>query len=158
MQSSRKLLFKVNFIAFNYEIMIYLFIFISHIPYLATAGSARNNAKKRDKKEKRKRKNGSGLRAKPSTPTQVIDARMGEEEKSSNQKEEQKKETGNWPTKQLPGLFDHLLRPAWIIRLAYSETPLPQEKKYIFIYLSSPLRGWRESLPRKERIRVIGKL
>ena len=41
------------------------------------------------------------------------------------QKEEKKKETGSAPSIQLPGLFGRLLRPTWIIRWAYSETPLP---------------------------------
>ena len=41
-------------------------------------------------------KTGSGQRAKPSTPTQPIDARM-EEEEMRKQKEEQKKETGSGP-------------------------------------------------------------
>ena len=36
--------------------IIYLFIFIRHILYLTTARSARNNAKKRDKKERTKNK------------------------------------------------------------------------------------------------------
>ena len=36
------------------------------------------------------------MRAKPSTSTQAIDARMGEEEKYKNQKEEKMKETGEW--------------------------------------------------------------
>ena len=58
--------------------------------------------------------------AKPSIQTQVIDARMGEEEQNSKQKEEQKKETvGESPT-QLPGPFGRLLRPAWIIRCTHS--------------------------------------
>ena len=42
-------------------------------------------------------KDDSGQKAKPSTPTQAIDARMGEEEKNIKQKEEQKKETGSEP-------------------------------------------------------------
>ena len=65
------------------------------MPYLTTAGSARNNAKKRDKE--RRKKNGSVQKAKPSTPTQEIDARMGEEEKNRKQKEEQKKKTERTP-------------------------------------------------------------
>ena len=81
--------------------------------YPATAGSAHNNAKKREKKEKKKR-NGLGQRVKPSTPTQAIDARIGEEEKNRKQ-EEKKKETVSGPSTQLPGPFRCLLRPAWII-------------------------------------------
>ena len=64
---------------------ILIYLFIQHIPYSVTAGSARNNAKKRDKKERR-RKNVSGRRVKPSTPTQAIDARMGGEEKTENKR------------------------------------------------------------------------
>ena len=51
------------------------------MPNYATAGSARINAKK----------NGSEQSAKPSTPTQAIDARMWEEEKNRKQKEKTKK-------------------------------------------------------------------
>ena len=42
---------------------------------------------RKEKGRKNRRKNGSGKRAKPSTLTQVIDARMGEEEKKRTQKE-----------------------------------------------------------------------
>ena len=37
-------------------IYIHLFLFIKHIPYLASAGSAINSAKKRDKREGMKKK------------------------------------------------------------------------------------------------------
>ena len=56
---------------------------------------------------------------KPSTPTQAIDAHMGEEEQNRKQKEKQKKETGSGPPTQLPGQFGRLLQPAWIIRWDY---------------------------------------
>ena len=73
-----------------------MYLFIRHMPYPVTAGSARNNGKKRDKMERTKKKRiGSGERVKPSTPTQGMDARMGEEEKNRTQKEGQKKETGS---------------------------------------------------------------
>ena len=52
-------------------------------------GSARITAKKKER-----RKNGSAQRVKPSTPTEAIDARMGEEQKNRKPKKEQKKETG----------------------------------------------------------------
>ena len=78
----------------EYKYIFFIYLFIRHIPYPATAGSARNNAKKRDKKERTK-KNGSGQKAKPSTSTQAIDAHMGEEEKNIKQKKKQKKETGS---------------------------------------------------------------
>ena len=39
-------------------------------------------------------------------PNSVINARMGEEEKNRKQKEEQRKETGNGPPIQLPGLLE----------------------------------------------------
>ena len=45
------------------------YLSIRHTPYPATARSARNNTKKRDKEERTKKNNGSGQRAKPSTPT-----------------------------------------------------------------------------------------
>ena len=56
--------------------------------------SARNNAKKRNKKERTK-KNGSGAEDTPFTPIQAIDARMGGKRKE--QKEEQVKETESGP-------------------------------------------------------------
>ena len=69
-----------------------------------------------DLRGKNGEKNGSGQRAKPSTPTQPFDARMGEKEKNIKQKEEQRKETGSGTPTQLPGPFGHLLRPTWTIR------------------------------------------
>ena len=87
---------------------------------------------RQEKKQKGKNeeKNGSGKRAKPSTPTQGIDAFMGEEEKNKKQWEEQKEETGSGPLTHLPVPFGPLLRPSWIIL-----KPLHREKKiYIFIY------------------------
>ena len=53
------------------------------------------DTRKRDKKE---RKNGSGQKAKPSTPTQATDACMGEEEKNRKQKEEKKQGTDPPPS------------------------------------------------------------
>ena len=52
------------------------------------------------------KKNESRQKAKPSTPTQAIDAHMGEEEKSRKQKEEQKKKKGADPQ---PSYLDHLV-------------------------------------------------
>ena len=63
----------------------------------------RTTAKKWDKKERTEKK-GFEQRAKPSTPTQAIDARRGEEEKYRKQKEEQKKETESGPQ---PSYLDH---------------------------------------------------
>ena len=93
-------------------IYILFILFIRHIPYSATAGSARNNATRRDKKERTKKK-WIGAKDKPSTTTQTNDERMGEEEKNRKQKEAQKKETGSGPPTQLPGLFHRLLQLAF---------------------------------------------
>ena len=72
------------------------------IPLLA--GSARSNAKKREKKrtkgEEERRKNRSRQRAKPSTPTLAKDAIIGEGEQNEKQKIEHKKESES--TIQLP--------------------------------------------------------
>ena len=59
---------------------IIIIIIIRYTPYPATAGSVRNNAKKIN--------NGSGQKTKPHTPTQTIDALIGEEEHNIKQKEE----------------------------------------------------------------------
>ena len=53
------------------------YLFIIQISHSATAGSVRNNAKKRDKKERTKKKL-IGAEVTESTYTQAIDARMGE--------------------------------------------------------------------------------
>ena len=37
-------------------IYLFIYLFIRHIPYPTTAGSARNHAKKRDQKERTKKK------------------------------------------------------------------------------------------------------
>ena len=60
-------------------------------------GSARVNAKERDKKERRgrrakERKGIEAQRAKPPTPTRAIDALRGDIEQ--NEKEKKKRETG----------------------------------------------------------------
>ena len=65
---------------------------------LPTAGSARVNAKERDKKKRqwRRAKERKGIevqRAKPPTPTGAIDALIWNEEQNEKQKKE-KKETG----------------------------------------------------------------
>ena len=57
---------------------LFIYLFIRHTPNPATAGSARNNAKKRDKKERTKKEKNRdkriGQRAKPSTQTRAMDA------------------------------------------------------------------------------------
>ena len=69
----------------DYKVYIF-YLFIRHIPYPTTAGSARNNAKKRDKRERTKKKwiGAQGKTIYP--PTQTIDALMGEEEKRRKNK------------------------------------------------------------------------
>ena len=89
-----------------------------------------------EKKHEGKKKKRIGAEDTPSTPTQAIDALMGEEEENRKQKEEQKQETGRRPPTQLPGPFGRLVRPTWIIRWAYSETRPQGEGDiyYLFIY------------------------
>ena len=84
-------------------------------------GLARNNAKKRDKKERTKKK--QMAEGETIHPNPGIDARMGEENKNRKQKKEQKKGTGSEPPTQLPGPFGNLLRPTWITWWSFSETP-----------------------------------
>ena len=82
-------------------------------------GAQQRQVKRQEEKNKgrrRRRKNGSGQRGKPSTPTQAIDALIGEEEQNGKQKEEQKKKQGAGPQPSCLGLFAHLLRPSWIIQ------------------------------------------
>ena len=67
---------------------------------------------RKETRRKERGKNGLGQRVKPFTPTQAIDARMGEEEKNRKQKEEQNEETGSGVPTQLLGPFKFLLRPA----------------------------------------------
>ena len=86
-------------------------------PSLATARSARVNAKERDKKERRgrrvkERKGNEAQREKPSTPTRAIDALSGDEEQNEQQKKK-KKETERGPS--YPGLFGRLT-PAGVTR------------------------------------------
>ena len=89
----------------------YLFIFILLDTYLILLSWGQRATMPRKEKGRRE-----GADGKTILPTQVIDVRMGEEEKNRKQKEEQKKETGSGPPTQLPGPFGRLLRPAWIIR------------------------------------------
>ena len=60
-------------------------------PILASAGSAHINGKERKEKRRKKKKGIKAQRANPSTPTQAIDARMGEEEKTGNRKKNKRK-------------------------------------------------------------------
>ena len=99
--------FQIRYILFVNINFIFIYLFIRHISYSTIVGSARNTAKKRYMKERTKkgeegRENGSGQRAKTSTPTLVIDALIEEEEQNRKQIEEQKKETGNGSPTQLP--------------------------------------------------------
>ena len=92
----------------NISIYIYLLDL-----YLITLPRGRDaTTPRKETRRKRTKKNRSGQKAKPSTPTQAIDAHMGEEEKNIEQKEEQKKETGGGAPTQLSGSFGRLLRPA----------------------------------------------
>ena len=66
-------------------IYIYLFIYIKLLPSPATAGSARMNAKEREKKERRvrrakKREGIEAQRVKHPTPSGATDAITGDEE------------------------------------------------------------------------------
>ena len=64
---------------------------------------------RKETRRKESRKIASEKKAKPSTPTQAIDASMGEEEKNRKHKEEQKKETRSGPPTQVPAPFGPLL-------------------------------------------------
>ena len=103
----------IFFANFPFILFSSLFFYIRHIPYPSTAGSARNNAKKRDEKERMKKKQ-VGQRAKPYTPSQAIDARMGEEEKKRT-KERNRERVPNpaiwtiWPP--LTTRMDHMVSP-----------------------------------------------
>ena len=73
-----------------------LFIFTKHTPYPTTAGSARNNTKKRqeemNKGRRRMKKKFMGQKAKPSTPCANRGRRT-----NRKQKKEQKKKQGAGP-------------------------------------------------------------
>ena len=80
-------------------IYIYLFIYLLEI-YLIPVTLGRHASVPRletRRKEKERRINWSGQKAKRSTPTQAIDTRIGEEERNRKQKEEKKKETETEP-------------------------------------------------------------
>ena len=58
-----------------------------------------------------------GQKAKPPTPTQAIDALIGDEEQNGKQKKVKKrKKQGTGPQPSYPGPFGRLLRRAGIIR------------------------------------------
>ena len=87
----------------TYAHTIIIYLFIRQTPNPGTAGSARMNAKEREKKERqvrraKKTKGSKGQRKKLPTPTRAIDALIGDEEQNGKQK----KETGNGTTTQLP--------------------------------------------------------
>ena len=119
-----------NHLKHGRKINIYMFVITHNL--IQPLCCRRATMPRKETVRKERKENGSRQKAKPSTPTQGIDARMGGEEKNIQQKEEQKKETGSGAPTQLPGPFGRLLRPAWIIRLAYSITPsLPTGLIYI---------------------------
>ena len=101
-------------------IFCFIYLFIRHIPYPTTAGSACSNVRKRDKKDRTK-KNRIGAKSETIHP-----------DPGRKQKEEQKKEIGSGPPTQLPGPFGRHLQPTGIIRWAYSVT-LPRAQVYIII-------------------------
>ena len=84
-----------------------LFLFIIRESNPATAGSARTNVKKGEKKErirgeKREEKRGLRQRLKPHVPTLAIDALIGDEEQTGKKEERTKKETGSGSPTQVP--------------------------------------------------------
>ena len=119
----------------NIFIIIYIYIYLLIDKYSIPSPKDRCTIMPRkETRTKERRKNGSE-KVKPSTPTQASDARMEEEEKNRKQKEEhKKKKTGSGPPIKLPGPFGRLLRPAWIIRWAYSETPTPTSLIYSYTH------------------------
>ena len=71
-----------------------MYLFIIREPTLATAGLAIGMYQRQERRgEGKNKKKGSRQKGKPSTPTQAIDIRMGEE---------QKKETGSGLPTHLP--------------------------------------------------------
>ena len=70
---------------------------------LPRVGTQQWQEKRREGKNEEKT---DGAEVKPSTPTQTIDARIGEEEKNRQEKEEQTKETMTGPH---PSYQDHLV-------------------------------------------------
>ena len=88
------------------EIPFFPFIIMYYFIYLLcynlnpdAAGSARINVKGREKKERqlrraKKRKGIEAQRAKPSTPSQAIDAHMGDEEQNGKHRKNIKKDKG----------------------------------------------------------------
>ena len=71
-----------TFIRVNKEVYLYLFIYLLDIHHIPPPRGRHATMPRKEAKGKEGRKNGSGQRAKPSIPTQGIDARMGEEEKN----------------------------------------------------------------------------
>ena len=69
-----------------------IILFIRHIPYPTITGSARKNAKKRNRKERTKKRLVGQQKGKLSTPTQAIDARRGKEEQKTEKKRERNRE------------------------------------------------------------------
>ena len=67
-----------------FPIFYIFFIFIKHIPYPSPWGQHAAMPRK-ETKRKKQRKNGSGQKVKPSTPTQAIDEHIGKEEKDQKQ-------------------------------------------------------------------------
>ena len=69
---------------------------------------------------------------KPTTPTWAIDALIGDKEYKKNKREQRKKLEGG-PQPNYPEVFGCILRPVWITRSTYCETPDPQGV-YIYIF------------------------
>ena len=72
-----------------------------------------------------KKKGIEAQRVKPSTKFQATDAHIGDEEQNGKKKKNKRKKHGAGPQPGYPRAFGRLLRPAWIIWWAYSETPPP---------------------------------
>ena len=83
----------------------YLFIYLLYIPLIPLPRSRHAVMPRKGTRRKERRKNGSRQRATPSTPTQPLDACMGEEEKNGKQKEEQKKQEA----RPQPSYLDNLV-------------------------------------------------
>ena len=105
---------KINQNYNNYFLLLKIWIYIYLLHYNLnpdTAGSASINAKEIEKERKvrrvKKRKWIEAQRAKPSTPSQAINAHIGNEKQNGNPKKKQ----GASPQSSYPGPFGRLLRP-----------------------------------------------
>ena len=95
----------------------------------ANAGSAHTNAKERKARKGKKRKGIEAHKVKHPTPSQAMMRSQGIKSRTEDRRE-QKKETGRRPPTQLPGPLGHLLRH--MVGIFWN--PLHPQYIYIFVY------------------------